>query len=105
MLEARGLRGLVAPSLLALALAGCGGGGEEAPEGGDQAAAGAVTEHPVDAATAGTVHGTVRFTGTAPAAEPIDMADEPTCREAHGGSPVKRSVVVGPDGGLGNVFV
>jgi hypothetical protein len=104
MVEMRRVRGLVAPALLGLALAACGGGGEEAAEEGGAPAA-AVTEHPVDAATAGNVHGTVRFTGTAPAPEALDMSDEPTCQEAHQGRPVKQVVMVGPDGGLANVFV
>jgi plastocyanin len=91
-----------------MALAGCGGGGgdEAAPAaGGGAPAAGAVTEHPVDAATAGNIHGTVKFTGAAPAPEPLDMSDEPTCVQAHGGKPMKQLAVVGPDGGLANVFV
>jgi plastocyanin len=59
----------------------------------------------VDAATAGNIHGTVKFTGTAPAPEPLDMSDEPTCQAAHGGKPTKQTTMVGPDGGLANVFV
>ncbi len=105
MVEARGLRGLVAPSLMALVLAGCGGGGDEAPAEGGSPAAGAVIEHPVDAATAGSIRGTVKFTGTAPAAEKIDMSDEPTCASSQGANAVRHTVMVGADGGLGNVFV
>src|SRR5687768_9101517 len=107
MMEMRGVRGLVAPALLGLVLAGCGGGGgdEEAPAEGGGPAAGAATEHPVDEATAGNVHGTVKFTGTPAAPEPIDMSDEPTCQEGQGGSPVKRTAIVGSDGGMANVFV
>ena len=70
MVKMRGVRGLVAPTLVGLALAACGGGGgddEAAPAEGGAPAAGAVTENPVDAATAGNVHGTVKFAGTAPA--------------------------------------
>ena len=103
MLEMRELRGLVVTSLALLVLAGCGGGDEGAPASGGGAAA--VTEHPVDAATAGSVNGTVRFTGTAPAAQSIDMSDEPVCQEAHGGRAMRETVMVGPGGGLGNVFV
>ena len=108
MKEMRGVRGLVAPALVGLALAACGGGGgggEEAAEEGGAPAAGAVTENPVDAATAGNIHGTVKFSGTAPAPVALDMSDEPTCQEAHGGKPTKQVVMVGPDGGLANVFV
>ena len=64
MMEKRDIRGLVAPSLLALALVACGGGGGDkagAPAaGGGAPAAGAVTANPVDAATAGNIKGTVK---------------------------------------------
>jgi hypothetical protein len=108
MMEMRRVRGLVAPALVGLALAACGGGGDEEAAGGAEGgapAAGGATEHPVDAATAGNIHGTVKFTGTAPAPEPIDMSDEPTCASAHQGQPTKQIAVVGPDGSLANVFV
>ena len=106
MVEMRSVRGLVAPALLGLVLGACGGGGDEAEapaEGGAPAAA--ATEHPVPEATAGNVHGTVKFTGTPAAAEPIDMSDEATCQQAHGGNPTKRVAIVAGDGGLANVFV
>jgi hypothetical protein len=47
MMEMRGVRGLVAPALVGLALAACGGGGgdEAAPAEGGAPAAGAVTEN------------------------------------------------------------
>jgi hypothetical protein len=108
MTEMRGVRGLVAPALMGLMLAACGGGGGDkgAPaETGGAPAAGAVTENPVDAATAGNIKGTVKFTGTAPAPTPIDMSDEPTCQTAHGGKATKQPVMVAGDGGLANVFV
>ncbi len=109
MVEKRGMRGLVAPSLLALALTAACGKKEEAPAAGADAgaapAAGAVTANPVDAATAGNVHGMVKFTGTAPKPTPIDMSDEPTCQTAHGGKAVKQDVVVDGSGNLANVFV
>lgn len=105
MMEARGLRGLIAPSLVAFALAGCGGGAEEAAPAEGGGAAAATVEHPVDAATAGNVSGTVKFTGTAPAPVKIDMSDEAVCATGQGANAVKHSVVVGPDGSLANVFV
>ncbi len=103
MFELRDLRGLVAPTLVAALAAGCGG------EAGDQAEAGAETaaaiEHPVDEATAGSMRGTVRFTGTPPANEPIDMTEEPICAQKHATPPTRQSVVVGGEGGLASVFV
>ncbi|MSR35443.1 MAG: hypothetical protein EXR95_02195 [Gemmatimonadetes bacterium] len=104
MKEVRSVRGLVAPALVALGLAAC-GGGEKAPAESNEPAAAAAIENPVDAATAGNIHGTVKFTGTAPAPEKIDMSDEPACATSQGGNAVEHTVVVGPDGGLANVFV
>ena len=106
MLEIPGNRGLVAFSSVLALIAGCGGG--EASSGaasGDQPAAGAVVEHPVDAATAGSVSGTVTFAGDMPAPVAIDMADEPSCQEETGGNAVRENVVVGSGGELANVFV
>jgi plastocyanin len=106
MFDLRDLRGLVAPSLVAVALTGCGGGGGDA-EGGAEAEGGAPAAEvpfPVDAATAGNVTGTVNFTGTAPANEAIDMAEEPTCASEHT-TPPTRETVVASGGKLANVFV
>ncbi len=105
MLGTSEIRGLLASSLVAVLLVGCGGGdsAENAPAATETAAAPA--ENPVDAATAGNIHGTIKFTGTAPKAVAIDMADEPTCQTATGGTAVIEDVVVGADGGLANVFV
>ena len=95
------LRLLALPTLLfAFACGGDGGGGDMEDSG--EPAADAVQ---VDAATAGTVMGTVSFQGEAPEGEPIDMSEEPTCAEKHEGQPMKMPAIVGPDGGLANVFV
>lgn len=88
---------------LAFALIACGGGdGSDAAEGGTEDAAAAPA---VDPAQAATITGVVRFTGTAPAPEPIDMSAEPTCAEKHEGTPTQQTVVVNDDGTLRNVFV
>ncbi len=85
--------------------AGCGGGGDAG--GGPGAAAG--DDEPmtssVDASTAGNVSGTVSFTGTPPAPEPIDMTEEQVCAEQYSSRPTTQTVVVGDGGGLANVFV
>ncbi|MGQ0563400.1 MAG: carboxypeptidase regulatory-like domain-containing protein [Gemmatimonadota bacterium] len=84
---------------LAGAITGCGGGGggEEAPaEGGEQTA--------VEVANAGTINGTVDFTGTPPENAPIDMSEEPTCAEQHEGG-ARAETVVANNGKLENVFV
>ena len=105
MFEWRELRGLVAPALVGALVAACGGGeGGEQGEGGAAGSAAAI-EHPVDEATAGRVTGTVRFTGTPPADESIDMSEEPACAEVHTTPPTRKQVLVGADGGLANVYV
>ena len=108
MFELRDLRGIVAPSLVALGLVACGGGGGDA-EGGAEAEGGAAPAaeipFPVDAATAGNIRGTVTFSGTAPANEAIDMAEEPACASEHTTPPTKETVVTGANGALANVFV
>jgi hypothetical protein len=64
---------------LVLAVAGCGGGGDAD----DSATGGAPADAApaVDPAQAAVVHGVVQFTGSAPAPEPIDMAEEPECQD------------------------
>lgn len=54
---------------------------------------------------AGTVTGKVNFTGTAPAAEPINMDADPTCAAAHAEPQMTEEVVVNSDNTLRNVFV
>jgi len=81
---------------LLLLAAGCGG----APE---QPAAPAVTENPVDAATAGSITGKIVLDGMPPAPGPINMASDPYC-ESQGGATVNE-YVTGTGGTLGNVFV
>jgi plastocyanin len=88
-----------------LALA-CGGGGGGADAGGaTEEGAEAANAVQVDPATAGRVVGTVSFEGEAPAGEPIDMSEEPTCAAKHETTPMKTPVVVGENGGLQNVYV
>jgi len=100
MMAERNIQGF-APLVALLMAAGCGGG-----EGGGGGSGGgeAVIENPVDLATAGSISGTVTFTGTALAGDPIDMDDD-VCIAKHSSPPMTQPVVVGDDGGLANVFV
>lgn len=82
-------------------LAACGGG--DADTGGTDAPA--ADAYTVPAGEAAVITGVVNFEGTAPAPEPIDMSDEPTCAEKHDDGPVRRPVVVNENGTLSNVFV
>ena len=89
----------------AFALSACGGGGD-APAPADTSAepAGGAATPAVDPAQAATVSGVVNFTGTAPANEAIDMAEEATCAAKHTTKPTKETVVAN-NGMLKNVFV
>ena len=56
-------------------------------------------------AQGGTVTGKVKFTGAKPVMAKIDMSDETVCAKKYTTPPTDESVIVGPTGGLANVFV
>src|SRR5215467_3715414 len=90
---------------LAVAIISCGGGQKSetpagAPAAGAPAAGGGKA---VDAATAGSVSGTIKLDGAAPKMRPINMAAEPSCAKEHASSPATtQDVLVGGGGGLQN---
>ncbi len=90
---------------LAAAIISCGGGQQKetpaAPAGAPAAGAG----KPVDAATAGSISGVVKFEGTPPKMRPINMAAEPSCAKQHTTPATTQDVLVGSGGGLENVVV
>jgi plastocyanin len=90
-------------TILAFALAACGGGAGDATEDQTEAPSGDAAE-PVAVADPATIQGIINFTGTAPADQPIDMSEEPTCADKHA-EPATRREVVTSDGKLANVFV
>jgi len=59
----------------------------------------------VDAASAGSISGKVKFTGPRPRPQLINMEEDPACVMAHGGKAYDESLVVGAYGSLGNAFV
>lgn len=60
----------------------------------------------VDAGTAGSIKGVIRFSGKKPVRRVIDMDQEPECAHLHkGGKVLDEDVVVNPNGTLANVFV
>lgn len=59
----------------------------------------------VDPATAGSITGTLRFSGKRPARKLIDMSGDPACVEAHHGKAYDESLIVGSGGSLGNAFI
>jgi plastocyanin len=73
--------------------------------GGPQASQPAVQYFKVDPETAGTIHGTIHFTGKKPVPKLIDMSEDPACVEAHKGKAYDESLVVGPHGAVVNAFV
>jgi plastocyanin len=81
----------------ALWAAACGGAQQETPP------AQPVVANPVDPATAGAITGTIRFTGTPPAPEPINRASDPYCERL--GAATTETVVAGSGSTLQNVFV
>ncbi len=99
------LRGVVAPALMLLLMAGCGGGDGGGGAGGGGAGGGAAVENPVDAATAGNIAGSIVFEGSAPSMDAINMASESVCAAKHSSTPMVPEVVVNGNGTLANVFV
>ena len=94
---------LTLASVLALAIAGCGGSKDQSTS---QTAAPAPTAgKTVDSSTAGSVSGTVTLDGAAPAAKPINMSAEPYCQKSHTSPVVPPEVVTGDKGSLGNVVI
>ncbi|MCX6596321.1 MAG: hypothetical protein NTV70_08135 [Acidobacteria bacterium] len=94
----------LAPWLLLPLLPGC--NRTSAPVPPSEAAPAPPVYFQVDAATEGTVTGTIRFSGVKPAAPLIDMDQDADCAKLHGNSPVPdEAVVVNRNGTLRNVFV
>ena len=93
---------LPASLLLPVALiAGCGGGGSDAP----MDAAPAADMAAVDPATAGTITGTIMLDGDAPPADAIQMAADPNCARMHESAVMTEFVITDMEGGLRNAFV
>lgn len=86
--------------VLALGTTGC-GKKEEAPATAEQPAAGKT----VDPSTAGTISGTVKFTGTPPPPVRIRMDADAACAKMHPGPVTVSEVETGANGGLANVVV
>lgn len=115
MLNAQGERGdlsgkralclcIAASLFLPLALAGC-GNKQASEESGESAAAAHTGGKPVDAATAGTVTGTIHFEGTPPQMRNINMIDVPNCAKMHSTPVTTEGMVPGDNGTLQNVVV
>lgn len=89
---------------LTIVVFGC--GKKESEESSEQpASAPAGGGEKVDAATAGSVSGTVTLDGAAPKAKPINMSAEPYCSQAHPSPVYPDQVTTGDKGTLANVLV
>ena len=94
----------LAVGAIALTIAGCGGPKKEtsvapAPE------ASTPGGKPVDAATAGSITGTVVLEGTPPRMKKINMSAEPSCMKERTGPAFSEEVVTGDGGALANVVI
>jgi plastocyanin len=91
---------------LAASVVACGGGSQDAAKPAESAAAPAGGGQKVDAATAGSVKGTVSVDGAVPKNEPIKMNADPVCVKQNASPQFQETYEVGADGkSLGNVFV
>jgi plastocyanin len=90
--------------LLAASFAGC-GNKQSASDSGNNAPVNHSSGKPVDAATAGSVTGTVHFDGVVPQMKIINMIDVPNCAKLHSTPVMTESVVPGDNGTLQNVVV
>ncbi len=90
----------------ALSAVACGGGGTQSQPAKEAAAPATAPAQPVDPSTAGAITGRIVFEGKAPENPVITMETDPYCVGAtKGTTPRQPYYVVGPDGGLANVFV
>ena len=89
---------LLSALVISVLVIGCGGGSEEAPAPAPKAAS-------TPSGGGGALSGMVSFSGEAPAAQAIQMAADPSCARMHPDGAMTELVVVGDNGGLGNVFV
>jgi len=94
---------LVLAALVALGFTGC--GNKNAGESSEPSATPATPGATVDTATAGTISGSVKLEGKAPAMRPINMSAEPYCQKAHSTPVVPPEVVTGAADALANVVV
>ena len=98
---------LGAPALVILALSinGCKGKTATPIASDDDTGSTNSVRAPVDAATAGSVAGIVKFAGTPRKARVINMAAVPNCAKMHSSPAVTEDVVLGDNGTLQNVVV
>lgn len=91
---------VISTAALAVALIGC--GNKQATN--EPPAASATAGKSVDAATAGSITGTIKLVGAPPKMKGINMAAEPGCAKENANQPAKtEDVIAGENGTLQNV--
>jgi Carboxypeptidase regulatory-like domain len=96
----------IACSCLFVIMSGCSKKGKEASPPADHAEeADVAPAYHVDLLTAGSISGTIRFTGKRPPRRVIDMSEEPGCVEAHHGRATDESLVISSNGAMANAFI
>ena len=89
----------------ALLLTACNQNTRPMPSSEHQSAPASTTFTTIDPSTAGGIHGTVHFSGSAPAPVQIDMGMDPGCTISNKQPNFSEQYVIGKSGGLANVFV
>ena len=93
---------LLASTLFVLGACKSGSNQSAAPA---ESAPAATAQSPVDAATAGNITGTVKFSGAKPKMQKIAMTADAFCKSAHTGDVYSEEVVVNPNNTLKFVYV
>ena len=88
--------------LLSFAAVGC---GQKKSSSETSVPASNTSSTPVDAATAGSISGTVQLDGAAPKMKAINMAAEPSCAKQHSTPATTQEALAGKNGALENVVV
>src|SRR5215470_2876083 len=91
--------------LLLIVVMGCSPGSRKTPPPAGHPEQPAAPVFHVDPLTAGSISGTIRYTGKKPRPTVIDMSEDPACVEAHRGKPIDESLLVSSTGALDNAFV
>jgi plastocyanin len=94
---------LISALLTIIAASGCSPGAKQAAPA--VPAQPAIPAFQVDPATAGSISGTIRYSGKRPPRKVIDMSSEPACVAAHKGKAIDESLLVSPSGQLANSFI
>jgi carboxypeptidase family protein len=91
--------------VIMIGLIGCSPTAKKTSPGPEQVHEAVVPAFHVDTLTAGSISGTIRYSGKRPAQKKIDMSEDPACVAAHHGKASDESLVVSSSGLLANAFI